>query len=103
MSNSACGKRSPRWQQAYPDALQTREEKLLKLKDGRGPAQIGVALSGGGIRSATFAFGVMQAFARLKTLARIDVLSTVSGGGYTGSLISRLYARKEVRPLATIK
>ena len=30
-------------------------------------------------------------------LGEIDVLSTVSGGGYVGSLISRLYARTEVQ------
>ena len=89
MSNSASGTPPP-WEQAYPCNLRARERAL------KPHARVGVALSGGGIRSATFAFGVMQAFAKLKTLKDIDVLSTVSGGGYTGSLISRLYARKEV-------
>jgi hypothetical protein len=45
----------------------------------------GVAFSGGGIRSATFNLGVLQALAKLKLLRRIDYLSTVSGGGYIGS------------------
>lgn len=50
----------------------------------------GLALSGGGIRSATFSLGVMQALARRNLLKRFDYLSTVSGGGYIGSAISWL-------------
>ncbi len=45
----------------------------------------GIALSGGGIRSATFGLGVLQALARHDLLRRFDYLSTVSGGGYLGS------------------
>ena len=43
----------------------------------------GLALSGGGIRSATFALGVLQALAKRGLLSKIDYLSTVSGGGAT--------------------
>jgi len=50
----------------------------------------GIALSGGGIRSATFNLGVLQVLAREKLLWRADYLSTVSGGGYTGSCLSSL-------------
>ena len=49
---------------------------------------IGLAFSGGGIRSATFNLGVIQAFAKNHLLASIDYLSTVSGGGYIGSWLS---------------
>ena len=49
---------------------------------------IGLALSGGGIRSATFSLGVLEALARHKRLASFDYLSTVSGGGYIGSWLS---------------
>ena len=45
----------------------------------------GLALSGGGIRSATFCLGVLQALNAAKILQRIDYLSTVSGGGYIGA------------------
>jgi hypothetical protein len=45
----------------------------------------GLAFSGGGIRSATFAVGFLQGLAGLKLLRFFDVLSTVSGGGYAGS------------------
>lgn len=51
---------------------------------------VGLALSGGGIRSATFALGACQAMARYGMLERVDYLSTVSGGGYLGSSISSL-------------
>ena len=46
---------------------------------------VGVALSGGGIRSATFALGVLQRLKELDLLRRVDYLSTVSGGGYIGA------------------
>jgi hypothetical protein len=49
---------------------------------------IGLALSGGGIRSATFSLGVLVALARRGVLPQIDYLSTVSGGGYLGSFLS---------------
>lgn len=45
----------------------------------------GLALSGGGIRSATFNLGILQGLERLKLLNCFDYLSTVSGGGYIGS------------------
>ena len=46
---------------------------------------LGVALSGGGIRSATFSLGILQGLASRGWLRHIDYLSTVSGGGYIGS------------------
>lgn len=54
----------------------------------------GLALSGGGIRSAMFSLGVLQALAARNLLARFDYLSTVSGGGYIGSALSWLTSRK---------
>jgi hypothetical protein len=45
---------------------------------------VGLAFSGGGIRSATFNLGVLQGFAELGLLPMFDYLSTVSGGGYIG-------------------
>ncbi|RKT46638.1 hypothetical protein [Thiocapsa rosea] len=49
---------------------------------------VGLACSGGGIRSATFCLGVAQTLARHGILARVDYLSTVSGGGYFGAFLS---------------
>jgi hypothetical protein len=47
-----------------------------------------LALSGGGIRSATFCLGVLQALAKYDLLKRFDYLSTVSGGGYIGGSLT---------------
>ena len=67
----------------------------------RGPADalrpLGLALSGGGIRSATFNLGVLQSLSRMGILWRIDYLSTVSGGGYIGSCLSSLLSRPSGR------
>lgn len=45
----------------------------------------GLALSGGGIRSATFALGLLQGMADRNVLPYIDIISSVSGGGYLAS------------------
>jgi hypothetical protein len=79
--------------------------------------RVGLALSGGGVRSATFALGLMRGLAQHRTaapaatadsppeaeapdaglireglLGRLDYLSTVSGGGYIGAMYGRLVA-----------
>ncbi len=52
---------------------------------------LGLAFSGGGIRSATFNLGVLQGLAAKHLLREVDYFSTVSGGGYIGAwFISRL-------------
>ncbi len=47
-----------------------------------------LCLSGGGIRSATFALGVLQGLAKVKVLPQFHYLSTVSGGGYIGGWLT---------------
>lgn len=65
---------------------------------------VGLALSGGGIRSASFALGVLQALARrdggrTDSLRNVDYLSTVSGGGYIGSSLTWFnYLQRDKRP-----
>ncbi len=49
--------------------------------------KFGIALSGGGIRSATINLGFLKTLNRWGFLKKADYLSTVSGGGYTGSFI----------------
>ena len=61
------------------------EPPLLRHGDA-GP--VGCAVSGGGIRSATFSLGFLQGLAKLDILTAFDYLSTVSGGGYIGSWLS---------------
>ena len=55
--------------------------------DDTGP-RTGIALSGGGVRSAAFALGVMQVLAERRLLERFDYMSSVSGGGFmAGALV----------------
>ncbi len=51
----------------------------------------GLALSGGGIRSATFSLGFLQALSAYGLIPRIDYISTVSGGSYIGSFFGALF------------
>ena len=70
-------------------ALKKRREKLF----GKGEAEklesnrFGIALSGGGIRSATINLGFLKTMNRFGVLEKADYLSTVSGGGYTGAYV----------------
>jgi Patatin-like phospholipase len=47
-----------------------------------------LCFSGGGIRSATFCLGALQALAKEGLLDKFDYLSTVSGGGYLGGWLA---------------
>lgn len=76
--------------------LRIRREKLFgqpaadKLDENR----FGIALSGGGIRSATINLGLLKTLNRFGILKKADYLSTVSGGGYTGSYIQATLANE---------
>ncbi|KKO50595.1 hypothetical protein VT06_01055 [Arsukibacterium sp. MJ3] len=52
-----------------------------------------LCLSGGGIRSATFAAGICNSWAQKEghLLRQFDYLSTVSGGGYFGGFFGRMF------------
>jgi hypothetical protein len=56
---------------------------------------VGLALSGGGIRSATTCLGVLQALSKMQILPLVDYLSTVSGGGYIGACLTSLLSLTE--------
>lgn len=95
---------------AYPDVLRQAETDLLAQCEERKPhgevpyePRVGVALSGGGIRSATLCLGVFQALAKQDRLGKIDFLSTVSGGGYFGACLGRLFTRAEVRGVSDVQ
>jgi hypothetical protein len=95
----------PGYKDAYPRELWEEERALLGARRNRSldgaerppDDTLGVGLSGGGIRSATFCLGVFQALAQFSLLSKIDYLSTVSGGGYFGAFLGRLFSRPEVR------
>lgn len=52
--------------------------------------RFGLAFSGGGMRSASFNLGVLQALADKGLLTHLDYFSTISGGGYLGGFWSAL-------------
>lgn len=70
-----------------------RNNRRVPVDDGAGLDLIGLAFSGGGIRSATFNLGVLQALAKLGILRYVDYLSTVSGGGYIGGWLTGMLHR----------
>jgi hypothetical protein len=49
-------------------------------------APVGLALSGGGVRSAAFSLGIIQAFHRFGLMRYVDYLSAVSGGTYAAGM-----------------
>jgi len=94
---------------AFREKVQTEEaiviserRKKAGLKDGGTPItdSIALCLSGGGVRSATFGLGLLQALAahncssggkdgqRSTFLDQIDYVSSVSGGGYIASSLT---------------
>lgn len=90
----------------YPPELEEAEQRALferRKAAGYGTddrskvadATVGFGLSGGGIRSATFSLGLFQALAQARLIRKIDFLSTVSGGGYFGTFLGRLFSRDE--------
>jgi hypothetical protein len=56
------------------------------------PGLVGLALSGGGIRSATFNLGILQVLNEVGLFKCIDYMSTVSGGGYLGTYVSTYFS-----------
>jgi hypothetical protein len=84
--SSACG---------FPEVVKKERQTISKLRRDAGYDNkigredfIGLSLSGGGIRSATFSLGILQALADFNLLRHLDYLSTVSGGGYIGSWLT---------------
>jgi len=60
--------------------------------DTRHAGLTGLALSGGGIRSASVNLGIVQVLHRVGLFKCFDYMSTVSGGGYLGASISTCLA-----------
>jgi hypothetical protein len=65
-------------------------DKLNGGKPAVSAGLVGLAFSGGGIRSAIFNLGLLRALSKKNILRFVDYLSTVSGGGYIGSCLSSL-------------
>ncbi len=64
------------------------EQKREKYHpEDKGGPSFGIALSGGGVRSATVNLGVLKVLNAGGLLSRADYISTVSGGGYIGGFV----------------
>ena len=72
-------------------------EERSKLGLGPDEQPTALCLSGGGIRSAAFCLGVLQAFAARSLLHQVHYLSTVSGGGYIGGWLTRCIAEQNAK------
>ena len=74
--------------------------RIAKLGKGAAPGKGGskplaaLCLSGGGIRSATFNLGILQALAKIGVLKEFDFLSSVSGGGYIAGWLKAWMSRE---------
>lgn len=80
----------------YPEVIEAEEKHLYQRRkhlfgqafaDSLNDNRFGIALSGGGIRSATINLGLLKTLNKYNILERADYISTVSGGGYTGAYI----------------
>ncbi len=74
----------------------------LSLRKASESGLVGMAFSGGGIRSATLNLGVLQGLAKRNLLPYVDYLSTVSGGGYVGSWFCAWIKRQGAQPRAGV-
>ena len=107
MSEPAGGGGDLRYTRVVEDVINAERAHLQRIRGWRFAARgaetplIGLALSGGGIRSAAFAFGAMHALVRNDKLRWFDYMSTVSGGGYAGAALTWMlstYAGADVAP-----
>ncbi|WP_026035689.1 patatin-like phospholipase family protein [Cupriavidus sp. BIS7] len=105
------------WEDEAARVAHRRRALDIPVVPGNSGRNRALALSGGGIRSATFCLGVMQALAEAPVpkpagdadgappavtgahslLAQFDYLSTVSGGGYIGSFFTSLFVPGRLR------
>jgi Patatin-like phospholipase len=89
--NTSSGDKALNFEQVFKEEITVVESSRMnrKLPPGNLPHDlVGLSFSGGGIRSATFNLGVLQALAKKNLLRYADYLSTVSGGGYIGSWLT---------------
>lgn len=85
----------------FMDIVKKEKERIEQHRRNRNNISnkwIGLAISGGGIRSASFGLGALQALNKYQVLDKLDYLSTVSGGGFIGSSLTWFnHLQKEFR------
>jgi hypothetical protein len=77
---------------------EAKEKAEAEVRPSTSLGLVGLALSGGGIRSATFNLGVMQAVVGRGLFEKIDYISSVSGGGYTAGMLSAMLSDPKQNP-----
>jgi hypothetical protein len=77
----------PRWNATEDDRFTALESDTV-MRPSVNLGLVGLAFSGGGIRSAAVNMGVSQQLEAAGVFSRVDYLSSVSGGGYTGASIA---------------
>ena len=82
------GEEAAAGQAAEAGKKKKRQRAILSNEPSTDNELVGLAFSGGGIRSATINMGIAQALHRRGVFDHVDYMSTVSGGGYLGSSIS---------------
>jgi hypothetical protein len=94
----ACELEHIKLRRSHNEVEKLPEAKTGSDEDARKRAQenylVGLAFSGGGIRSATINLGVLEALAEFGLIKRLDYLSTVSGGGFIGGWLSTWIKRE---------
>ncbi len=90
-------KHKPEMIKSFRQLIKIEDEQLIERrkrlssepqdKDELEKTKFGIALSGGGIRSATINLGILKTLNKFGILKKADYLSTVSGGGYTGAYV----------------
>ena len=95
--NTGCNRLPSEVEKAELEAIRKRRCTYDLSNDSLDDRLVGLALSGGGIRSATFALGVLQRLAKGDLLRCFDYLSTVSGGGYMGGSLTWLLSQSKQR------
>jgi len=77
-----------------------KKQELEHIRPDHAPdVLVGLSLSGGGIRSACFSLGAIQALEKLKLFKHLDYVSTVSGGGYVGGWLQAALAHGRRRAI----
>lgn len=75
------------------------DQEALYLKD-HWPPKLGLSLSGGGTRAASFSIGVMKALKETHKLDQVELISSVSGGSYANYwYFSQLFYRDRLSKL----
>lgn len=64
------------------------DEELRMLGVEKGDPLSGICLSGGGVRSAVTAMGILSCLSKRNVLPHMHYMSTVSGGGYAGAALT---------------